>query len=71
LPLLAAAVFTAGAALAQTGTATTTTVTRSMTFAPAGLASSETAQVNLVNLASNPTSGTAASCTGSVTPRPA
>jgi hypothetical protein len=67
LPFLAAAALTAGAATAQTtGTGTTTTVTRSMTFVPIGLASSETAQVNLVNLASNPSSGTAASCTGSV-----
>jgi hypothetical protein len=63
LSLFAAAAFTAGA-MAQTGT--TATFTRTLTFAPVGLASSETAQVNLVNLASNPTSGTAASCTGSV-----
>jgi hypothetical protein len=63
LSLLAAAAFTAAGAIAQT---TGSTVSHTMTFAPIGLASSETAQVNLVNLASNPTSGNAASCTGSV-----
>ncbi len=42
--------------------------TRTATFPPVGLASSETAQVNLVNLASNPSnSAAAASCAGSVT----
>jgi hypothetical protein len=63
LPLFAAAAFTAVSAIAQT---TTATITRTLTFAPIGLASSETAQVNLVNLASNPTNGNAASCAGSV-----
>jgi hypothetical protein len=58
LPLLAAA-----AAMAQT---TTTTTTRSSTLPPVGLASSETAQVNVVNLAANSASGTAASCAGSI-----
>jgi hypothetical protein len=64
--LLAAAVAacTAATALADSDT---TTSTRTSTFAPVGLASSETAQVNLVNLASNSSSGTAASCAGSVT----
>jgi hypothetical protein len=63
LALLAAAAFTAPGAIAQT---TSNTISRAMTFAPIGLASSETAQVNLVNLANNPTSGNAASCTVSV-----
>jgi len=64
LPLFAAAAFTAVSATAQT--TSSNTISRTMTFAPIGLASSETAQVNLVNLANNPTSGNAASCTGSV-----
>jgi hypothetical protein len=51
------------AAFAQT---TTNTVTRTFSFAPVGLAPSETAQVTLLNTASNSSSGTAASCTGTV-----
>ena len=47
-------------------TTTTTTATRQTTFSPVGLGSSETLEVNVANLAANPTSGTAASCTGSV-----
>jgi len=39
---------------------------RQFSFLPVGLASSETAQINVVNLASNSASGTAASCTGTV-----
>jgi hypothetical protein len=50
---------------AQT-TTTSTTSTRTFTFPPAGLASTETAQVNVVNTASNSSSGTAASCTGTI-----
>lgn len=64
LPLFAAAAFTAVSATAQT--TTSNTISRTMTFAPIGLASSETAQVNLVNLAGNPATGNAASCSGSV-----
>jgi hypothetical protein len=60
----AVAACTAATALADSETNTST---RTTTFAPVGLASSETAQVNLVNLASNSSSGTAASCSGSVT----
>jgi hypothetical protein len=52
-----------GGAIAQT---TSATITRTLTFAPVGLANSETAQVNLVNLATNPASGNPASCAGSV-----
>jgi hypothetical protein len=52
-----------GSALAQT---TTTTRTSSYSFPLVGLASTETIGVNLINLASNTTSGTAASCTGTV-----
>jgi hypothetical protein len=53
----------AGSALAQT---TTTTRTSSYSFPLVGLASTETIGVNLINLASNPTTGSAASCTGTV-----
>ena len=52
------------AAFAQS---TTTTSTRTFHFQPIGLGSTETAEVILHNSASNTTSGTAASCTGSVT----
>jgi hypothetical protein len=52
-----------GSALAQT---TTTTRTSDFSFPLVGLASTETIGVNLINLASNSSSGTAASCTGTV-----
>jgi hypothetical protein len=61
--LYAAAALTAGA-WAQT--TTTTTFTQTLTFAPVGLASSETAQINVANIAANAANGTAASCTGSI-----
>jgi len=60
-------------ALAQAPFATTTTtptLTRNSSFPPVGLAASETMQVNVANLAENPTTVTstspAASCTGSI-----
>jgi hypothetical protein len=46
---------------------TTTTTARDTTIGPVGLGSTETVQVNIANLASNSTSGAAASCTGSIT----
>lgn len=46
---------------------TTVTRTSDYTFPLVGLASSETIEVNLINLASNSNNGTAASCAGSVT----
>ena len=49
-----------------TGTSTTT-YTPQFSFPPAGLAATETAQINVVNVASNSSSGTAASCTGTIT----
>ena len=52
------------AAFGQTAPATST---RTLRFQAIGLGSTETAQVNLHNTASNPTTGTAASCTGTVT----
>ncbi len=63
---------TAPFAAAQFATTTPPTITRESSYPPLGLASTETMQVNLANLASNATSSTgtvttAASCTGSVT----
>src|SRR5579859_6071398 len=55
----------AAAAMAQT-TTTSSTSTRQSTSAPIGLGSTETAQVNVVNTATASSSGTAASCTGSI-----
>jgi hypothetical protein len=46
---------------------TTTTRTTDYTFPLVGLGSTETIGVNLINLASNTSNGTASSCTGSVT----
>jgi len=40
--------------------------TRDINYLPVGLASSETMQVNVVNLAANSSNGTMASCTGSI-----
>jgi hypothetical protein len=64
LTFVAYAIWTAGAALAQT---TTSSFTRTLNFLPVGLAGTETIQVNVVNLAANSSSGTAASCTGAIT----
>jgi hypothetical protein len=47
-------------------TTSTTTRTSTFTFAPVGLGSTETLQVNIANAAANPTTGSAASCTGTV-----
>ena len=62
LTLLAAA---APALLAQT-TTTSGTYTATQNLPPVGLASTETAQINAVNVAAASSSGTAASCTGSI-----
>src|SRR5579863_6223267 len=62
--LLTAAAFTAAAALSQT--TTSGTVTETSNTAPVGLASSETAQINVINTATASSSGTAASCTGTI-----
>jgi len=62
--LFALAAILTGSALAQTTTLTRTTT---YTFPLVGLAASEGIEVNLINLASNLSNGTAASCTGSVT----
>jgi hypothetical protein len=50
-------------AFAQT---TTTTTTHDTSLGPIGVASTETVQINVANLASNSSTGTAASCSGSV-----
>ena len=63
--LSAAGALTAACALAQT-TTTSSTSTVTSTSAPIGLASSETLQVNVVNIATAASSGTAASCTGTI-----
>ena len=64
LRLLFALAISTGAALAQTTTVTRTT---DFSFPLVGLATTETMAVNLINLATNPTNGNAASCGGSVT----
>ena len=58
----------AACALAQ-GSTGTSTITRNYSFPPVGLASSETAQVNVVNIAQASTAAgaTAPACTGTVT----
>ncbi len=43
-----------------------TTLTRNLAFPPVGLAFTETAQINVANTAVNPSTGTAASCTGTI-----
>ena len=66
----AGVVFAAASALGQTNTtqspATTNTPISTASLPPVGLASTETAQVNLVNTVPAPLSGAAPSCTGSV-----
>src|SRR5579863_7085999 len=62
MTMIATAIAAAPGLLAQT----TTTTTRDFTIGPIGVGSTETVQINVANLASNSTSGTAASCTGSI-----
>jgi hypothetical protein len=59
---------TCGAVTAGLAQPTTTAAApaRQFTFPPVGLASTETAQINVVNLAANSSRGTAASCTGNL-----
>ncbi len=62
---IAAAGLAASGTIAQT--TTSSTVTRTSSFVPVGLAISETAQINVVNLAQPAASGgTAPSCTGTI-----
>src|SRR5712692_832107 len=62
LTFIAGASWAAVCALAQSST----TTTRDYHLPPFGLASTETARINLTNVATASSSGTAASCTGSV-----
>ncbi len=61
--LIATAALTMGA---WGQTTTTNTVTQTFNLPPVGLATSETAQINVSNLAANAANGTAASCTGTI-----
>lgn len=63
---LGLSVLASTALLAQT-TTTTATATITQSLPPFGLGSTETARLDLTNLASATSSGTAASCTGTVT----
>jgi hypothetical protein len=54
------------AAVAAAQTTTSGTLTRQTTTPPVGLASSETAQINVVNVATASSSGSAVSCTGTI-----
>jgi hypothetical protein len=56
--------FLVGAAISS---ALAQTTNRQFTFPPVGLGSSETAEINLINVAANLSNGTAASCVGNVT----
>ncbi len=57
----------AGAFLASAQTTTTTTTpTRTLSFPLVGLGNTQTARINVLNSASNSSSGTAASCAGSI-----
>lgn len=64
--LVFAAVSAPGQTNTTQSTATTSTQISTASLPPVGLASTETAQVNLVNTAPAPLSGPAPSCTGSV-----
>ena len=59
------AMVSAPAMMAQT--TSSTTVTRDLNTGPVGVGSTETIQINVINLAANASNGTAASCTGSIT----
>jgi hypothetical protein len=59
-------IFGAGLLAAQGG-GTMATVTRDSVFPPVGLATTETVQINVLNTATSPSNGTAASCTGTIT----
>ena len=60
---IASTAWMAASASAQT----TTTFTRDFNFPPVGIASTETMQINLLNTVKASSSGTAASCTGTIT----
>lgn len=66
MTLFVTAVAAAPSMFAQGPPTNTTTTTRELAFGPIGLATTETVQVNVVNTAANSSTGTAASCTGSI-----
>jgi hypothetical protein len=61
--LIASAAWMASSAAAQTSA----TFTRDFNYPPVGIASTETIQINVLNNAAASSSGTAASCTGTIT----
>jgi len=63
LVFIASTAWIAASASAQTAT----TFTRDFRFPPVGIASTETMQINVLNSATASSSGTAASCTGTIT----
>jgi hypothetical protein len=56
-----------GISVALADTTTSVALTPAVNLPPVGLGSAETLEVNVANLASNSSNGTAASCTGAVT----
>jgi len=62
LTIIGVACWAAVSVVAQTAT----TYTQTSNLPPFGLGSTETARINLTNVATAPSTGTAASCTGSV-----
>jgi hypothetical protein len=56
-----------GMSVALADTTTSASIASTISLAPIGLGAAETLEVNVANVASNSSSGTAASCTGSVT----
>jgi hypothetical protein len=56
-----------GISVASADTTTSVALTPAVNLPPVGLSSAETLEVNVANLASNSSNGTAASCTGAVT----
>jgi hypothetical protein len=56
-----------GMSVALADSTSSAALTPTINLPPVGLGSTETLEVNVANLASNSSSGTAASCTGSVT----
>jgi hypothetical protein len=63
LPLTVIVILLASSAFALT---TTTSATRSFDYPPVGLAGSETMQINVLNSATASSTGTAVSCTGTI-----
>ena len=64
--LLSISVIASGSMLSLLAQTSTTTGTRTIALPPAGLGSTETARINVVNVATESSSGTAASCTGTI-----